>query len=80
MSKQKVYYGKDIEVMFNLEVCTHSGNCVRGLPAVFDVNKRPWVNPDADTAKAIAQTIDKCPSGALSYRRLDGEESIKKEG
>lgn len=80
MSKQKVYYGKEIEVMFNSEVCTHSGFCVKGLPGVFDVNKRPWVEPDADTAEAIARQIDKCPSGALTYKRLDGENSNKKDG
>lgn len=79
MSKQKVYYGKDIEVMFNSEVCTHSGICVKGLPAVFNLRNRPWVNPDADTAEAIARHIDKCPSGALTYNRLDGENSKKQE-
>lgn len=80
MMKQKVYYGKDIEVMFNSEVCIHSGICVKGLPGVFDLSKRPWVDPDADTTEAIARHIDTCPSGALTYRRLDVEYSTEKEG
>ncbi|WP_310831376.1 (4Fe-4S)-binding protein [Paenibacillus pedocola] len=80
MTKQKLYYGKDIEVMFNSEVCTHSGYCVKGLPGVFDLSKRPWINPDANTAEAIARQIDTCPSGALTYRRLDDEYSTQKEG
>ncbi|MGV2881308.1 (4Fe-4S)-binding protein [Paenibacillus taichungensis] len=80
MSKEKVYYGKNIEVMFNSEVCIHSGICVKGLPEVFDLSKRPWVNPDADTTEAITRHIDTCPSGALTYKRLDGEYSTEKEG
>ncbi|QWU15449.1 Uncharacterized Fe-S cluster protein YjdI [Paenibacillus sophorae] len=79
MSQQKLYYGKDIEVMFNSEICTHSGICVKGFPAVFDLSKRPWVNPDAAPAEEIARHIDKCPSGALTYKRLDGENSKKEE-
>ncbi|WP_106769703.1 (4Fe-4S)-binding protein [Paenibacillus faecalis] len=71
MSKQKVYYGKHIEVMFDSDVCTHSGICVKGLPSVFDLKKRPWINADAESAEAIARHIDKCPSGALTYNRLD---------
>ncbi|KQY94440.1 hypothetical protein ASD24_02440 [Paenibacillus sp. Root52] len=77
--KEKVYHGKEIEVMFNSDVCIHSGICVKGLPGVFDLSKRPWVSPDADTAEAIAQHIDTCPSGALTYRLLDDNFSTKKE-
>jgi len=79
MIKEKLYYGKDIEVMFNSDVCIHSGICVKGLPAVFDLSKRPWVDPDGDTSEAIARHIDTCPSGALTYRRLDSESSTQKE-
>lgn len=79
MSKQKLYYGKDIEVMFNSEVCIHSGICVKGLPGVFDLSKRPWINLDGDTSEAIARHIDTCPSGALTYRRLEDEYSTRKE-
>lgn len=75
-----MYYGKDIEVMFNSEICAHSGICVKGLPAVFNLSKRPWIDADTDTAEAIARHIDKCPSGALTYKRLDGGNSAKEEG
>lgn len=48
--------------------CIHSAICFRGLPSVFDPQKRPWVTIDgADTDTIIAQ-VEKCPSGALSYR------------
>ncbi|CQR57209.1 MULTISPECIES: (4Fe-4S)-binding protein [Paenibacillus sonchi group] len=70
---QKLYYGKNITVKFQPEKCIHSGVCVKGLPAVFNVSRRPWVEPDADAAEAIARHIDKCPSGALRYEILDQE-------
>ncbi len=64
------YKNDDIIVHFDPRICTHSGNCVRGLRAVFDVNKRPWVNVGAATAETIAAQIEKCPSGALSYELI----------
>jgi len=40
---------------------------VEGLPAVFDVNRRPWINADGAAAEAIQKQIARCPSGALTW-------------
>jgi len=61
------YRNNEIIVRFDVKTCIHSGNCLRGLPTVFDIHKRPWVNVDAEDAEAIQQTIGNCPSGALTY-------------
>jgi uncharacterized Fe-S cluster protein YjdI len=61
------YKSTAITVRFDPRVCIHSGVCVRGLAAVFDVKKRPWVNVEGASAEAIAEQIRLCPSGALSY-------------
>ena len=45
---------------------------MRGLPAVFDTDRRPWILPSGASADAIAAVIEKCPSGALHYTRRDG--------
>ena len=63
----KAYTGNGITVTFDSEVCIHAGKCVQGLPEVFDVSARPWINVDAASAEAIAAQIDRCPSGALQY-------------
>lgn len=63
----RAYPAAGITVYFNTEKCTHSANCVRGLPLVFDVGRRPWIRSDLDTPEAIAAQIDRCPSGALQY-------------
>ena len=66
------YTNDQITVLWDAERCVHSGNCVRGLPQVFDVHKRPWISIDAAEAGAIAEVITRCPSGALHFRRSDG--------
>ncbi|MBX7152987.1 (4Fe-4S)-binding protein [bacterium] len=65
------YKNKQITVFWESKLCIHSGNCVRGLPSVFDLKKHPWINVDAENADTIAQAIDRCPSGALSYKRSE---------
>ena len=43
------------------------------MQSVFNLNARPWINPDAAKIEEIINTVRKCPSGALSYS-LDGVE------
>jgi uncharacterized Fe-S cluster protein YjdI len=64
---RKTYEGERIDVSFDNEVCIHSGECVRGLPAVFDTKRRPWIDPDGADAEAVAAQVERCPSGALRY-------------
>jgi CDGSH-type Zn-finger protein len=71
--KKKDYTGQKITVHDNRAVCCHSEICIKTLSTVFDVNKKPWIFPDADTVEKIIKTIQKCPSGALSYT-MDGIE------
>lgn len=70
MSKRlQTYEGDEITVTFDPNICIHSGVCVRGLPAVFDVRRKRWVAVEAASADQIAAQIDRCPSGALGYIR-----------
>ena len=69
MSKPlQTYEAPGITVTFDPNRCIHSGACVRGLPAVFDVKRKRWVQPEHDTPEAVAAHVAKCPSGALQYR------------
>jgi uncharacterized Fe-S cluster protein YjdI/CDGSH-type Zn-finger protein len=70
---ERVYTTAAIEVHWEPRLCIHTGNCVHGLPQVFNPTARPWVDVDAADADGIANTIDTCPTGALHYRRLDGD-------
>ena len=64
----QTYETDEIIVTFDPNLCIHSGVCVRGLPAVFDVRRKRWVQPDLATAEQVAAQIERCPSGALQYR------------
>jgi uncharacterized Fe-S cluster protein YjdI len=64
----QVYESPEITVTFDPNVCIHSGVCVRGLPAVFDVARKRWVRPELASAAEVAAQVARCPSGALQYR------------
>ena len=65
----QTYTADKITVTFDPKRCTHSGNCVRGLPLVFDVRRRPWVLLSGAAAEAIEAQVQRCPSGALQVKR-----------
>jgi uncharacterized Fe-S cluster protein YjdI len=64
----QTYETPEITVTFDPNVCIHSGVCVRGLRAVFDVSRKDWVHADAAPADVVAAQIARCPSGALQYQ------------
>ena len=68
------YETDEIRVRWDSSRCIHTGLCLQALPEVFDVRRRPWVDVDAADADAIADAVERCPTGALRYERLDGVE------
>lgn len=54
------------------DVCIGSGQCVLAEPTVFDQSDEDGLvllrtdTPGADTAEAVRQAVNNCPSGALS--------------
>jgi uncharacterized Fe-S cluster protein YjdI len=67
------YSNGEITIVWRPKLCIHATDCYVDLPEVFAPEKRPWVNPHgASTARIIAQ-IERCPSGALSYRWNKGD-------
>jgi uncharacterized Fe-S cluster protein YjdI len=68
----RAYTGETIEVHWEPRLCIHMKECVRTLPQVFKAGERPWIILDGADADAVAATVEKCPTGALHYRRLDG--------
>ena len=66
------YEGEDVTVTYDANRCIHVRACVEGLASVFDADRRPWVDPDAADADAVAAVVERCPTGALQYERRDG--------
>lgn len=59
-----------IIVRYDPNTCIHAGECIRGLPAVFNLSKAPWIDVDAASVHAIIEQVKRCPSGALTYEVL----------
>ncbi|MFV0377257.1 MAG: (4Fe-4S)-binding protein [Mangrovibacterium sp.] len=65
----KEYSNGEITIVWQPELCTHAGICVKTLPQVYNPKEKPWVKPEnASTAELVAQ-VSKCPSGALSLKK-----------
>ena len=66
--------GKQVVIHFDGERCIHSRHCVLTHPDVFVPNvEGEWIHPDAVSADEVALTARLCPSGAIRYERLDGQ-------
>jgi uncharacterized Fe-S cluster protein YjdI len=65
----QVYATPELVVTFDPNLCMHSGVCLRGAPAVFDVRRSDWVRPGAAPPVEVAEVIGRCPSGALQAVR-----------
>jgi len=66
--------GEKLELSFEAKRCIHSRFCVTWAPQVFLANvKGPWIHPDAMPVERLVEVAHACPSGAIRYRRLDGQ-------
>jgi uncharacterized Fe-S cluster protein YjdI len=61
----KSYPTSGAVVKYSPRLCIHAAECVRGLPEVFKPQDKPWIQPDNAEIAALAQTIARCPTGAL---------------
>ena len=69
----RVYKAPSITVFFAGARCRHYAECIRGLPEVFDVTRRPWIRADLAEPEEVAEVVRRCPTGALHYQLADGE-------
>jgi len=58
-------------VRYDPAICIHAGECVRGLPSVFSLSRKPWIDVNAASVAAIIEQVKRCPSGALTYELLE---------
>lgn len=75
MSDDKKVYrfdGGRIDVTWDGRLCIHVSECTRAKGGVFVSGRNPWATPDVAEAGAVAEIVERCPTGALAYRRKDG--------
>lgn len=61
------YSNGEITVVWQPELCIHSGICFKGLPGVFDPRRKPWIDLNNGLTLQIIDQVKKCPSGALGF-------------
>jgi CDGSH-type Zn-finger protein/uncharacterized Fe-S cluster protein YjdI len=66
--------GRDLTLIYEGKKCIHSRFCVTWGPKVFIANvKGPWINPDNMATDALTEIAHVCVSGAIRYKRKDGQ-------
>jgi CDGSH-type Zn-finger protein/uncharacterized Fe-S cluster protein YjdI len=63
-----------VTITFEGKRCIHSRFCVLWQPQVYKANVQgQWLYPDADSVEAVVAVAQNCPSGAIQYKRHDGQ-------
>ena len=77
MSEKKVfiYDGAQADVHWDGRLCIHIGECGRARNELFVGGRQPWCQPDQVSPGEVADVVQRCPTGALSYERKDGGEA-----
>lgn len=63
----KEYTNGEVTIVWKNSLCKHAAECVKNNPAVFKPKEQPWITPNNSTTEKIIETVNKCPSGALTY-------------
>jgi uncharacterized Fe-S cluster protein YjdI len=69
----KKYTLNGVTVIWKPALCRYSAICARGLPAVFNPQRRPWIELQHADSTTVTEQVGRCPSGALSWTYVDGE-------
>ncbi|WP_308990819.1 (4Fe-4S)-binding protein [Mariniflexile litorale] len=63
------FSNNEITVTYEPCKCIHAEKCAKGLSEVFRTSIIPWIHLDGSETNRIINQINRCPSGALTYRK-----------
>jgi CDGSH-type Zn-finger protein/uncharacterized Fe-S cluster protein YjdI len=67
------YPGDEVVVEWDGRLCIHVGECSRAEGELFVGGRKPWCQPNLVSIDEVVEVVERCPTGALVYRRADGK-------
>ncbi len=75
----KEYTNGEITVKWQPDECIHATTCFKQLPEVFRPAERPWMKINAASTDKIIETVEACPTIALTWRFNDAKRNANEE-
>jgi uncharacterized Fe-S cluster protein YjdI len=57
------YRNDKLVVRYDPAICIHAGECVRGLPSVFNLSREPWIDVNGASGAAVIEQVKLLPFG-----------------
>ena len=68
-----LFEGQEIDVSWDARLCIHVGECGKSEGGLFVAGREPWCVPDGLSRDQVREIVERCPTGALSYRDKSGD-------